>query len=228
MAPSIRWAVGHIGAYAPIISPRFDHLVLIVDACDNVALHLAGTPNNPNMPAMRVEECRGYDLWQLRHLTTNAQLYVCERATLPTTADRGKRRPIPRRRSGMADPLTEVELAMLAAVPEISPPMKRLLAGLWVRMSLRDPGGTFHLGGWFNDPLYRKPGRAHWASDCRLWGYHGRWDLEWRGYPFPDDLVAALTHPVAGITGATATRTSARSWVIRLAEAELHLHDREL
>ncbi|MFD4377200.1 hypothetical protein [Streptomyces sp. NPDC058486] len=95
-------------------------------------------------------------------------------------------------------------------------------------MSLRDPDGSFDLGGWFIDPLDRTTERARWAPTSRLWGHEGRWDLEWRGYPFPADLIAALTHPAAGVEGATAHRTSARSWLIRLDDAELYLHDEEL
>lgn len=227
-APSLRWRVGHIGAYAPVISPRFDHLVLIVSACNNVALRLVGSHSDPHVPGMRVEERLGYDLWRLRHLPTGAQMYVSERSTFLAKQDRGQPLPSLRRRLGVEDPLTAAERDMFAAVPAISHSMKRLLAGVWVRMSLRDPGGSFDIGGWFTDPLDRTPERGQWTSACRLWGYQSRWDLEWRGYPFPDDLIAALTHPSAGIKGAMADRTSTHSWVIRLDDAELHLHDQEL
>ncbi|MFD3912411.1 hypothetical protein [Streptomyces sp. NPDC058603] len=227
-APRLRWRVGQIGAYSPVISPRFDHLVLIVSACDNVALRLVGSPTNPHIPGMRVEERLGYHLWRLRHLPTGAQMYVSERDLLPTNRSQAQRLPNLRQRLGVEQPLTADEGEKLAAVPEISSSMQRLLAGIWVRMSLRDPDGSFALGGWFTDPLDRTVERARWAPASRLWGHEGRWDLEWRGYPFPSDLTAALTHPRAGLEGVTVERTSTRSWLIRLGDAELYLHDEEL
>ncbi|MFI8824029.1 hypothetical protein [Streptomyces sp. NPDC053431] len=227
-APRLRWRVGQISAYDPVISPRFDHLVLIVNACDNVALRLVGSQTDPHIPGMRVEERLGYHVWRLRHLPSGAQMYVSERGTL--TAGRGRARRLPnlRRRLDLKEPLTADEYDKLAAIPEISPSMKRLLAGIWVRMSLRDPDRSFHLGGGVIDPLDRSTERARWAPASRLWGHQERWDLEWRGYPFPADLTAALTHPTVGIEGVTVDRTSTHSWVIRLNHAELYLHDEEL
>ncbi|KOX18543.1 MULTISPECIES: hypothetical protein [unclassified Streptomyces] len=227
-APRLRWRVGQIGAYDPVISPRFDHLVLIVNACDNIALRLVGSSTDPHIPGMRVEERLGYYLWSLRHLPSGAQMYVSERNTL--SAGRGPARCLPnlRRRLGVEEPLTADDYNKLAAVPEISPSMKRLLAGIWVRMSLRDPNGSFDLGGWCINPLDRTTERARWAPTSRLWGHEGRWDLEWRVYPFPDDLIAALTHPIAGIEGVMVDRMSTHSWLIRLDDAELYLHDEEL
>lgn len=227
-APRLRWRVGQIGAYGPVVSPRFDHLVLIVSACDNVALRLVGSSTDPHIPGMRVEKRLGYHLWCLRHLPSNAQMYVSERGTHFAGRGLAQRLPRLRRRLGVEDPLTADEYDKLASVPKISPSMKRLLAGIWVRMSLRDPDGSFDLGGWFTDPLNRPTERARWSPAVRLWGHEARWDLEWRGYPYPVDLIAALTHPTAGIEGVTVDRTSMQSWLIRLDDAELYLHDEEL
>ncbi|QIQ03998.1 hypothetical protein [Streptomyces liangshanensis] len=227
-APRLRWRVGQIGAYDPVVSPRFDHLVLIVDACDNVALRLVGSSTDPHIAGMRVEERLGHHLWRLRHLPSGAQMYVSERNAFSSSQRRAQRLPNLRRRLSVEEPLTADEQDRLAAVPRISPSMKRLLAGIWVRMSLRDPDGSFDLGGWCTDPLRRTVERARRAPSSRLWGHEERWDLEWRGYPFPTDLIAALTHPAAGIEGVTVDRTSTHSWLVRLGDAELHLHDEEL
>ncbi|MFG2814752.1 hypothetical protein [Streptomyces sp. NPDC048410] len=227
-APRLRWRVGQIGAYHPVVSPRFDHLVLMVSACHNVALRLVGSPTDPHIPGMRVEERLGYHLWRLRHLPSGAEMYVSERDRLPANRNKAQRLPNLRRRLSMEQPLTADECEMLAAVPEISSSMKKLLAGIWVRMSLQDPDGSFDLGGWFTDPLDRTAERARWAPASRLWGHDGRWDLEWRGYPFPGDLIKALTHPQAGLAGVAVDRTSTYTWLVRLGDAELHLHDEEL
>ncbi|MGA5321810.1 hypothetical protein ACPCIU_15340 [Streptomyces seoulensis] len=227
-APRLRWMVGQIGAYGPVISPRFDHLVLIVSACDNVALRLVGSPTDPHIPGMRVEERLGYHLWRLRHLPSGAEMYVSERDRLPANRNKAQLLPNLWRRLSMEQPVTAHEREMLAVVPEVSSSMKRLLAGIWVRMSLRDPAGSFGVGGWFTDPLNRTVKRARWAPASRLWGHDGRWDLEWRGYPVPGDLIKALTHPQVGLVGVTVDRTSTYTWLIRLDDDELHLRDEEL
>ncbi|MFJ3646917.1 hypothetical protein [Streptomyces murinus] len=159
--------------------------MLIVNACDNVALRLVGSSTDPHIPGMRVEERLGYHLWRLRHLPSGAQMYVSERDTL--AAGRGRARPLPklRGRLGTEEPLTADEREKLAAVPEISSAMKRLLAGLWVRMSLRDPDGSFDLGGWFIDPLDRAAERARWAPASRLWGARGTMGPRMAGLPLP-------------------------------------------
>ncbi|MGW7350437.1 hypothetical protein [Streptomyces sp. NPDC054784] len=227
-APRLRWRVGQIGAYGPIISPRFDHLVLIVGASNNVVLRLVGSSTDPHIPGMRVEAHLGYHLWRLRHLPSGAQMYISERSTLPPGREHARPLTNVCGHLSVEQPLTVDEHAKLAAVPEISRSMKRLLAGIWVRMSLRDPDGSFDLGGWFTDPLNRSTERAGWTPTSRLWGHEKRWDLEWRGYPFPTDLIAALTHQTAGIEGVTVDRTSQHSWLLRLEDAELQLHDEEL
>lgn len=52
------------------------------------------------------------------------------------------------------------------------------------------------------------------------------WFLEWTSYPYPQDLAAAMTHPVDGLDGVVAQRVGP-TWILTYKSAQLHLYDRE-
>ncbi|WP_326708000.1 hypothetical protein OG758_48660 [Streptomyces sp. NBC_01474] len=108
----------------------------------------------------------------------------------------------------------------------MTPASTTLLAAVTVRISLRDRGRTWAIGGWWQDPLDRAPGRSVTQGLRRLEGHGDRWELAWTGYPFPDDLAIALTHPTAGLVGAHRHRTR-NGWNIHYNGAVLTLRSLE-
>jgi hypothetical protein len=57
-------------------------------------------------------------------------------------------------------------------------------------------------------------------TDRLLWGSHHRWTLQWKGFPDPDFVAAALTDPMIGLTRARLDRTGKHP-TIRYGQAAL-------
>ncbi|MFI1280210.1 hypothetical protein ACH4U5_05505 [Streptomyces sp. NPDC020858] len=96
--------------------------------------------------------------------------------------------------------------AALSLVPAMTGDARRLLAGLVTRYTLEDPAGQWATS-WDGDPLDR-PGdlreeRLPFREGVqrRLWGTGDHWELQWTGYPYPEDLATALTDPTVGVSG---------------------------
>jgi hypothetical protein len=79
---------------------------------------------------------------------------------------------------------------------------------------------------WWEDPLEREAERSVTRNLRRLAGHGDHWELAWSGYPFPDDLATALTHPTAGLAGASQHR-SRHGWTIHYNGAFLTLRSLE-
>lgn len=78
--------------------------------------------------------------------------------------------------------------------------MPELLAALTTRFTSRDPAGRWAIGTWWHDPLTRGQGiDGVGETTRRLWGAKDSWELEWRGFPYPADLLQSLTHRQMGL-----------------------------
>ncbi|MFI0789583.1 hypothetical protein ACH4Q6_28745 [Streptomyces lydicus] len=220
------WHMATLSAYTITASPRFERMVLITDVPHNVVGWLLPAPNGAGgLPGLRVEEHRGYGTYVMRHVPTNAQLVVTNN---PSGTPTGSRSESYVDFFTVDTPLTPSEREQLARVPSMTENAQRLLAGVFCRISARDPHGGWAIGNWFYDPLRRpgwldsdrRPGR-----DRKLHGADDSWDLEWDPYPYPDDLAAAMTDPVLGVPGARAI-SAVGELTITLGGATLRLRSR--
>lgn len=214
--PTAKWNYAVVASYDPVMSPRRDRLVLVVErAPENVAARLlpAAWDGSRGVPGLRYEDtynCHGHASVCLRHLPTGARLSItgdpagCQHG--------GKRSLVPRDRYPTVDQdLMAHERRALAEVPPISGDAATLLAGLVSRYNLVD-----RRRGWATslswDPLERpevehrrEPAVLRDGAVSRLWGAGDSWEFRWTGYPEPHDLARALTHREAGIKGARFT-----------------------
>ncbi|GHD52153.1 hypothetical protein GCM10010335_64220 [Streptomyces galbus] len=210
-----------ITCYDLILSPRFDHLVIVCRTPYNAVCWLVpdGRPVS-RIPGLRVGERIG-GTYLLRHLACGASMSVTAQAsTRPDSSDlSGHRRS---RLWSTHTPVTDSEWDVLESLPPATPTAETLLAGLLVRLCLRDPAGRWAVGQFFEDALERPQRGVPRHGFRRLWGAGDRWELEWCSYPIPEDLVQALVDRVAGIPGASATSVRG-GWDIRLEDSVLAL-----
>lgn len=189
-----------ISLYTFIVSPRQDDLVLISRAARNIAFRMLPGAHKDDLlclPGMRLLDDPD-DAYRLIHLPTGARLTATERTSGagggPSYREHSVRR---------ADvPITPCEEEILGALPPMTSDAEMLLAALSSRLWLREPSGCWAIGGWFNPPSNRdRAGARSRGHSRRLDGKGDHWELQWTSYPFPEDLVAALTHPRAGLRG---------------------------
>lgn len=220
-----RWSLSVLSSYTITVSPRFARMVIITRVPDNVANRLLrGANGGSGIPGLRLEEHRGQGSYVMRHLPTGAQLVVTEN---PSGTPDGVRHEPYFDCLTTDTPLTSVELEQLAGVPSMTPDARRLLAGVFNRITTRDPFGGWAIGNWFYDPLQR-PGwldGSQRPANRKLRGAGDKWELQWESDPYPDDLTAALTDPGIGIPGAKAVLVGGRPAVV-LGGAMLRLHSR--
>lgn len=212
------WAIHYLTAYTIIVSPRWDRLVFIADAPDNVTNYVTRQENGISwIPGMRLEARHRNGGFVLRHIPTGAELVI--------TSNRAGKADGKQEHHGWHS-WTSVQLddkdeSLLAGIPSWGPDAQRILAGLAVRLSLRDPAGMWGIGNWFWDPLQRKERNDRPRGEERsLLGGGDIWELDWSGYPYQEDLVAALMHPEAGIHGAKC-KSSGEGYTIFLGDARL-------
>ncbi|MDP9863473.1 hypothetical protein J2S55_002739 [Streptosporangium brasiliense] len=194
-----KWGIHYLSAYTITISPRWDRFVLIAEAPDNVTNYVARSQSSLSwFPGIRLEARYGYGSFVLRHLPTQTNLVITDNRSGKTLGKEGTCT----RRSWIDLPLDDRDEDLLAGIPRWSRDAQKLLAGLAARISLRDPDGKWAIGQCFWDPLQRRKfdDRPR-GDDRRLVGEGDSWTLEWDGYPYQDDLFAALTHPESGISG---------------------------
>ncbi|MFJ4680945.1 hypothetical protein [Kitasatospora sp. NPDC088783] len=205
----IRRGLHTLTAYTLTVSPRFKRLVLIADASCNVVCSLLPTPSGVTyLPGLRLKETHSCDTYTLLHVPTGAELVVTGNRHGKITGPAGLNRP--REFLTLDTPVGDVERDQPRRVPSVSHDAAVLLAGLVCRISTKDPNGAWAVGTWFSDPL-RRPGRLEEreAYERGLFGSGDRWELRRGGFPYPEDVAAALTAPVAGIPGATLHRQAA-------------------
>lgn len=217
------WGLSPLVAYTITVSPRYNRLVLICDAPDNVVSYLLPKRADNNcLPGLRLEDLRGFDTYITRHVPTGAELVV--------TGLRDGRWPrASNRRSStefqpLSQPLSAHERDRLNELPKISHAAERLMAGLFCRIAARYRH-DWALGNWFYDPLNRPGSLTKQGDDSskrRLWGAGNHWLLEWHRFPFEEDVAAALTGPPIGMAGASQVRT-ATGTVVQLNGAQLTL-----
>ncbi|MFF1901922.1 hypothetical protein [Kitasatospora sp. NPDC058218] len=222
-APGFDWWLGSTLNYGTVISPRYDHLVLIVSAAPNVADQLAASPSWSGIPGLRLERTVGWKTVLLRHLPTGASLEITELSQPKAPRQTGDVLRLQRLRS-VEQPVTREEQDKLDTLPQMTVAARRLLAAVAIRSTLRDPEGSWHVH-WCHNTLKRPRGRND-RAERRLWGSGNLWCLEWMSYPYPSDLIAAMSHPVAGLAGIDIQQDGS-SWVLTYEGAQLRLYDRE-
>ncbi|MEU0276583.1 hypothetical protein [Streptomyces sp. NPDC006307] len=189
-----------LSLYSFIVSPRQDDLVLISGAAQNIANRLLPGEHKDDtlcLPGMRLLSDPD-SAYQLIHLPTGGRITTTTRSD-GTGGGRSCRAWSWRRAD---EPITPREAEILDALPSMTPDAEVLLAALTSRLWLRDPQGSWAIGGWFNPPPHRdrQTTRSHGHSR-RLDGSGDRWEIAWTSYPYPEDLVTALSHPRAGLQG---------------------------
>ncbi|MFJ7069788.1 hypothetical protein [Streptomyces sp. NPDC101115] len=192
-----------LSLYTFVISPRQDELMLISGAAENIANRLLLGTHKPErlcLPGMRLLNAPS-DAFFLIHLPTGAHVTT----TFRTDGSHGNGRPcshLPWWRADVA--ITPQEQDALDALPSMTPDAEMLLGALATRLCLRDPDRAWAIGTWFSPPPPpARTTRRSQGHSRRLAGGGDHWQLEWTSYPYPEDLVAALTHPRAGLRGTT-------------------------
>ncbi|MDV7218623.1 hypothetical protein [Streptomyces prunicolor] len=233
--PTARWNYSVVASYDPVMSPRSDQLVMIVErAPENVATRLLATEgaSSRGVPGLRHEAtytCHEEPSLRLRHLPTGALLTITGD---PAGCLRGTKRARRHPHSYLTvdHGLTTHERRALAAVPPASVDATTLLAGLVSRYNLVDRRGRWATSSSW-DPLERsrverrrEPDLIRRGAVRRLWGAGDSWAFRWTGYPEPRDLALALTHREAGVKGAGFTHHGDTYRVV-LGTASLDLGD---
>jgi hypothetical protein len=214
------WTVAGISSYDLVLSPRFDDLAVVCRTPYNAVCWLVPDGRAVRVPGLRLQEQIG-GTYLLRHLVCGTSMSVtAEPSTRPDSGDLyGNGRD---RLWSTRTPVTEAEWDLLESLPSVTPAAEALLAGLLVRLCLRDPAAGWAIGQFSDDPLGRLERGVPRQGFRRLWGAGNRWELAWCSYPFPGDLVQALVDPLVGIPGAYSTSVR-RGWDIRLEDAVLAL-----
>ncbi|MER8187184.1 hypothetical protein [Kitasatospora sp. NPDC094015] len=230
-APQAQWGYSVLSAYDPVMSPRWRELVVIAErAPDNVTQWLLPDSNRERLPGLRLEGCNedAGRTYVMRHEPTGARLVVTSRASGRT--DRNVVDRTRWRESLMVgEELTSAERRKLDSIPPMTPEAEVLLAGLVTRFTLVDPGREWATD-WSADPLRRggsrrtDPNGLVRGNQRRLWGDGNSWELRWSGFPYPQDLGIALTHPVIGIPGAE-LHAHRSTYEVTLGDAVLELRD---
>ncbi|GAA2356130.1 hypothetical protein [Streptomyces violaceusniger] len=222
-APPAKWMLSTLTWYTITVSPRWNHLVFITDAPDNVTRYLVPHGDStPRLPGMRLRAIHDYRTYALEHVPTGARLVVSSRSDGKTHGERESSHFDFRT---LDDPLDPVEERQLADVPPMGDAAQTLLAGMAVRMSMTDPRGRWATGNWYWDPLRREDGRGRDDDSDprrRLWGAGNEWEAQWTGLPYTEDVAAALTDPVIGISGARLTK-SKQAYEVTLGDSILKI-----
>ncbi|MEU8762961.1 hypothetical protein [Streptomyces sp. NPDC048659] len=202
-----------LSLYTFTVSPRRDDLVLISKAAGNIAHRLVLGKHKSDvlcLPGMRLLDDPDEAI-RMIHLPTGARVTTTSRSRGtgggPSYNPRSWMRP--------DQPLTPREEEALGSLPAMTPDAEVLLGALASRLWLRDPIGAWAIGGWFNPPPSRDRGSVRSRGHSRrLDGSGDHWELEWTSYPYPEDLVAALTHPRAGLRGVRAVPDTGRTQLV--------------
>lgn len=197
-------------SYTLTISPRRGDLVIVSDAPANIVGRLMTSPLGLRYvgSATTREENQVYRM-----------VHGSSGAFITSTSHRGTLAGVrievgdeaPRTRWKTTDkPLSEREVESTDYVDALDEDVRRLLAGVFVRLGASDQR-TWAVGQYFEDPLEREP--AEWWPDLgsgrtrrMLTGSGFRWELRWTGPPFPSDVVRALTDRHCGLKGVTVIR----------------------
>lgn len=218
-------------SYTMIASPEHDRMVFIVpSAVRNAFGRLISSPYDLQlgMPGLRLVVGDWSTTFHAIHLPTDARVVFASRSDFePLSAvlrSGGNLTEQQTRSFPFSDvPLSEDEQLSLDRIPPMTTEIETLLAALVVRISARDPRRTWDIGNWWGDPLRRpQRGQSQKSRERFLWGSGDRWTLRWNEDPYPEDLLASLTHPEIGVAGASSKKTGS-GWAIRLGRSELSL-----
>ena len=223
-APPAKWLLSTLTWYTITVSPRWNQLVFISDAPDNVTRYLVPHGDStPRLPGMRLRAMYDYRTYALEHVPTGAQLVVTSRLDGKL---QGVREVSHFDFRTLDDPLDSVEERQLADIPPMCDAAQTLLAGMAARMSMADPKGRWATGNWYWDPLRRDDGRGRDGDSDpqrKLWGAEDEWEAQWTGLPYPGDVAAALTDPMVGISGARLAKTK-RVYHVDFGDSVLKIH----
>ncbi|GIG67347.1 hypothetical protein [Phytomonospora endophytica] len=213
--------------YSITPSARFDELVLVTDAPDNVTGYLVPTdPEFIGIPGLRIVHIEQSD-YHMLHLPSGALMRVTRRSTV-----KGRKLPP----QGLRDtergwwtpqhPLSAAEEQAMAAHRLPSLDAQTLLAALITRWNFRDPHQTW-AASWFYDPFDRPGDHQHraWGGPYRrLKGAGDDWHLEWNQCPAHPDIAAMLTDPIVGLSDTIATVHNSHHIELSYKSAKLSLY----
>ncbi|WP_164492560.1 hypothetical protein [Streptomyces sp. CNQ-509] len=208
-APPAAWHLHPLTTYTITVSPRWNRLVFITGAPDNVMGYFVPGFGSAEFPGMRL--ISAYEgTYVARHVPTGAEFVSTHRRSGTSKKRLGpEENPLGFRSfKSIREPLVADEEQAIASIPTMARNARRLLAGLVTRLSSKDPRGRWAIGNWYNDPLRRSPSeeRHDPFPERRLWGAGYEWDLEWTGYPYPSDVAQSLTDPAIRLPGARVAR----------------------
>ncbi|MFJ1803684.1 hypothetical protein [Streptomyces sp. NPDC088180] len=222
-APPGKWDLSTLTWYTITVSPRWNQLVFITNAPDNVMERIVPKADTRviGIPGMRLLRSHGRT-YMARHVPTGAEIVTTSRSD---GASRGVHYPPSARSLPMSDvPMNREEERLVSDLPSMARNARRLLAGLVTRMSTADPRRRWATGNWYWDPLERPESesrRVEWP-ERRLWGSGYEWEMEWTGFPYPIDVALSLTDPAIGLRGSR-LRENRRSYEVILGSSVLRI-----
>lgn len=228
----MQWECSTLSAYDPVISSRENELAITAARAPGNMTAWILPKRGPvwplRVPGLRLESIitSQHETYVLRHMPTDARLVVTSSPTGVVPPETERSTP-DRDYLAIDDELTPRETEALSLVPSMTADARRLVAGLVPRYTMEDPAGHWATS-WDGDPLRRMADRTaerhplREGVQRRLWGAGDFWELQWSGYPYPEDLATALTHPMVGVSGARASRHR-DSYEVTLGNAVLEL-----
>jgi hypothetical protein len=212
----VRWNVDLSGRPGTRYSPRYNQLVVLTDAPEVLMSTVLQSPDPADprgVPGLRPLNAHPNGQWfRFRHVPTQAVLRI--------ELDEPKTPP---RRSVSGYPLSwevaarswapgEGEQRALDAVPPMSDDAARLLAALFVRLTINEPGVRWLDG--------QERAVSPWLG---LWGVDEHWALHTTSRQAVDGLARLLTDPVIGLADTTVLATTEASIIIGHRAATLRL-----
>lgn len=196
-----------IVSYSLHVSPRREALVIVSRSPDNIGRRLLDAHAGFRF-AGDARNADGSRTYRFDHVAFKTSVFsTSDSGTLQGVqiAERDKDAPpFHERVPNLAPSREEIEAA--AFIDRLDADARALLAALFVRLAASDRR-TWAVGEFWWDPLERPywRNRPEARGERRSLRNEGEgWTLRWEGPPFPSDVVAALTHPVCGLSGATA------------------------
>jgi hypothetical protein len=164
--------------------PTFDHLAVVCCTPYNAVCWLVPDGRAVRVPGLRLQEQIG-GTYLLRHLVCGTSMSVTAQPS--TRPDPGDRYGNGRDRLWSTTPVTSAEWDLLESLPSVTPAAEALLAGLLVRLCLRDPAAGWATGQFSDDPLGRLERGVPRQGFRQLWGAGNRWS--WRGVRTPSPAI---------------------------------------
>lgn len=211
-----RWHVDLSGRPGTRYSPRYNQFVVLTDAPEELmgTVLLSPDPADPRgVPGLRPLNAHPHGQWfRFRHLPTGAVLRIelDEPNQPPRRSVSGY--PMSWEIASRSGTLGDGERRALDAVPPMSDDAARLIAALFVRLTINEPGVRWQDG--------HERALSPWLG---LWGVDGHWGLQTTNRQAVEGSARLLTDPVIGLADATVLATTEASIIIGYRTATLSL-----